>query len=98
MEADHLYTVAGTGTCGSSARGEAATSAEVDDPVALAVDGAGDLFIADHGDDDVLEVPVKAGKYYGTAIGPMTWMSSSGWAETGRTWRTGSTPRVRPPS
>ena len=69
MEADHLYTVAGTGTCGSSARGEPATSAEIDDPVAVAVDATGDLFIADRGDDDVLEVPVNAGKHYGTSIG-----------------------------
>jgi hypothetical protein len=69
MEADHLYTVAGTGSCGSSGRGEGATSAEVDEPVAVAVDGAGDLFVADRGDDDVLEVPVSAGIYYGTSIG-----------------------------
>jgi trimeric autotransporter adhesin len=69
MEADHLYTVAGTGACGSSARGGAAPSAEVDDPVAVAVDATGDLFIADRGDDDVLEVPVATGKYYGTSIG-----------------------------
>ena len=69
MEADHLYTVAGTGICGSSSRGDRATSAEVDEPVAVAVDGAGDLFVADRGDDDVLAVPVSAGTYYGTSIG-----------------------------
>jgi hypothetical protein len=69
MQAGHLYTVAGTGACGSSDRAGPAISAELDDPVAVAVDGAGDVFVADRGDDDVLEVPSSAGTYFGTSIG-----------------------------
>jgi NHL repeat len=69
MEAAHLYTVAGTGVCGSSGRGEPALSAQLDVPVAAVVDGHGDLFIADEGDDEVLEVPVTSGMHYGESIG-----------------------------
>jgi hypothetical protein len=69
MEATHLYTVAGTGVCGSSGRGEPALSAQLDAPVAVAVDGVGDLFIADAGDDEVLETPVTSGLHYGESIG-----------------------------
>jgi trimeric autotransporter adhesin len=69
MEAAHLYTVAGTGVCGSSGRGEPALSAQLDAPAAVAVDGVGDLFIADEGDDEVLETPVTSGVHYGESIG-----------------------------
>jgi hypothetical protein len=69
MEAAHLYTVAGTGVCGSSGRGDPALSAQLDDPVAVAVDDLGELFIADGGDDEVLEVPVTSGMHYGQSIG-----------------------------
>ncbi len=40
--------VAGNGTCGYSGDGGLATSAELQGPGALALDGAGDLFIADY--------------------------------------------------
>jgi hypothetical protein len=69
MEAAHLYTVAGTGVCGSSDRGEPALSAQLDGPVAVAADGLDDLFIADEGDDEVLEVPGMSGMHYGESIG-----------------------------
>lgn len=85
MEADHLYTVAGTGTCGSSARGGAATSAGVDDPVAVAVDGTGDLFIADRGDDDYSRFRSQLASTTAPPSVPTIWMSSSGWAGTGPT-------------
>jgi sugar lactone lactonase YvrE len=48
--------IAGTGTCGYSGDGGAATSAELRLPGALAVDATGDLFIADRGNDVVREV------------------------------------------
>lgn len=44
-----ITTVAGTGTTGFSGDGSAATSAQLYQPVAVAVDGAGSLFIADLG-------------------------------------------------
>jgi hypothetical protein len=42
-----ITTVAGTGTAGYNGEGIPATSAELDSPVAVAVDAKGDLFIAD---------------------------------------------------
>ena len=44
-----ITTVAGTGTCGFSGDGGPATAARLDRPVGVAVDGAGNLFIADSG-------------------------------------------------
>ena len=42
-----ITTVAGTDTCGFSGDGGAATEARLSSPVGVAVDGAGNLFIAD---------------------------------------------------
>jgi hypothetical protein len=69
MSAGHLYTVAGTGVCGSASRGGPGPQAQVWEPVAVAVDQGGDLFIADTGDQSVLELAAQAGTYYGTPIG-----------------------------
>jgi DNA-binding beta-propeller fold protein YncE len=69
MVKGHLYDVAGDGTCGSAGRGGPGPLAQVWDPVALAVDHAGDVFIADNGDQSVLELAAHAGNFYGTAIG-----------------------------
>ena len=54
-----IITVAGNGTAGYSGDGGPATAAELDDPYGVAVDSAGDLFIADDGNNVVREV-VKA--------------------------------------
>ena len=51
----NIYTVAGTGTAGYNGDNQAATTAELNYPDWVAVDGAGDLFIAD-GNDLVREV------------------------------------------
>jgi len=69
MTAGHLATVAGTGVCGSAGRGGPAAAAQLYDPVAVAVDGAGDLVVADSGDQSVLLAPVRGGTYYGGSIG-----------------------------
>jgi sugar lactone lactonase YvrE len=69
MTAGHLYDIAGTGVCGSSGRGGPALHAQVWDPVALAVDRSGNVFIADNGDQSVLELAAKSGDYYGTDVG-----------------------------
>ena len=50
-----ITTVAGTGTAGYSGDHGAATSAELNAPAAIAVDGAGDLYIADT-DNNVLRM------------------------------------------
>jgi hypothetical protein len=47
MTAGDIYTVAGTGTQGYSGDGGPATSAELDTPYGVAVDGSGNLVIAD---------------------------------------------------
>ena len=48
-----IITVAGNGTDGYSGDNGPATAAELDDPVGVAVDAAGDLFIADTGNNVV---------------------------------------------
>jgi hypothetical protein len=54
-----IITVAGNGTAGYSGDSGPATAAELDVPLGLAVDSAGDLFIADTGNNVIREV-VKA--------------------------------------
>jgi hypothetical protein len=49
MTAGHIYTAAGTGTAGFSGDGGPPTSAELGEPHGVAVDGAGNLIIADSG-------------------------------------------------
>ena len=51
-----ITTVAGTGAAGYSGDGGLATTAMLDGPSAVAVDAAGDLFIADAGNNRVREV------------------------------------------
>ena len=56
-----ITTVAGTGTFGYNGDGEAATSAELSDPEGVAVDGAGNLYIADHAGNRVQKVSASSG-------------------------------------
>jgi streptogramin lyase len=51
-----ITTVAGNGTAGEQGNGELATAAELNQPVGLAFDSMGDLFIAEYGNDVVREV------------------------------------------
>jgi DNA-binding beta-propeller fold protein YncE len=51
-----MTTIAGNGTMGSSGDGGAATAAQLDEPAALALDSAGDIFIADDGGNRIREV------------------------------------------
>ena len=51
-----ITTVAGTGTAGFSGDGGAAASAEINGPFGVAVDGAGNLYIADTGNEVVRKV------------------------------------------
>jgi hypothetical protein len=68
MQAQHLYTVAGTGVCGSAQRSGSAAAAQLWNPIAVTTDHQGDLFIADSGDQSILELPVSSGSDYGTSI------------------------------
>lgn len=65
---DHIYTVAGSGVCGSAGQGGPIGGAQLYDPVAVAVDFAGDLLVADRGDQSVLLATASGGTYYGTAV------------------------------
>ncbi len=69
MTADHIYTVAGTGVCGTTGQGGPLSTAQLWNPVAVTIDGAGDLLVADSGDQSVLLAPARNGTYYGTTIG-----------------------------
>jgi hypothetical protein len=69
MSAGHLYTVAGTGVCGSAGQGGPVATAQLWNPVAVAVDSAGDLLVADDGDQSVLLAAARAGSYYGSTVG-----------------------------
>ena len=68
MTAGDIYTVAGNGTAGFSGEGGPATSAELDDPWAAAVDGAGNLVISDQANYRIRVVAAKAGTFYGKAM------------------------------
>ncbi|MBI4575343.1 MAG: hypothetical protein HY722_03665 [Planctomycetes bacterium] len=56
-----ISTVAGDGTAGFLGDGGAATSARLDDPVAVAVDAAGNLYIADRDNHRIRRVLASAG-------------------------------------
>ena len=58
----NIITFAGNGTVGFSGDGGLATAAEIAGPIALAVDSAGDLFIADNGNARIREVVKSTGE------------------------------------
>ena len=68
MTAGDIYTVAGTGTAGYSGDGGPATSAELQDPLGIAVDRSGNLLISDTGNQRVRLVAATSGTYYGEAV------------------------------
>jgi hypothetical protein len=63
-----IYTVAGTGICGSEGDGGAASDAELWDPGALAVDTGGDVLVADQGNRTIRVLTSHAGAFYGVAL------------------------------
>ncbi len=69
VTAGHVSTIAGTGVCGSAGQGAGVAGAQLWDPVAVAVDAAGDLVVADRGDQSVLVASPHGGSFYGTPIG-----------------------------
>ncbi len=68
MTADHIYNVAGDGAFGYSGDGGPATSAALDGPEGVTVDGSGNLVIADTGNDRVRVVAASTGTFYGRAM------------------------------
>jgi secreted PhoX family phosphatase len=68
MTAGDIYTVAGDGTPGFSGDGGPATKAALDGPADVTVDHAGNLVIADSGNQRVRVVAVNTGTFYGQAM------------------------------
>jgi hypothetical protein len=68
MTAGDIYTVAGTGGPGFSGDGGPATSATLFDPSGVAVDGSGNLVIADFLNFRVRVVAETTGTFYGVAM------------------------------
>jgi NHL repeat-containing protein len=69
MRAGDIYTVAGTGIAGFSGNGAPATSAQLNEPQGVTVDGSGNLVVADSMNDRVRVVAAGTGRFYGK---PMT--------------------------
>ncbi len=65
-----ITTMAGTGVAGFTGDGGPATAAQLNGPMGLAVDGAGNLFIADTWNDRIREVTAAAG-VIGTVAGAL---------------------------
>ena len=68
MTAGDIYTVAGVGAAAYSGDGGPAASAELNTPAAAAVDAAGNLVIADTGNNRIRVVAVSTGTFYGQAM------------------------------
>jgi len=68
--AGRLSRVAGTGVCGTAGQGGPLGSAQLWNPVAVTLDPAGDLLVADSGDQSVLAAPAAGPtSLYGTVVG-----------------------------
>jgi trimeric autotransporter adhesin len=68
MTAGDIYTIAGGGSPPGNGNGIAPTSATLYYPAAVAVDGAGDIYIANTDDNDVRFIPTVTGTYYGQSM------------------------------
>jgi hypothetical protein len=68
MIAGDIYTVAGNGNARFSGDGGPATKAGLFDPQVATVDGAGNLLIADRGNNRIRVVAVRTGTFYGRAM------------------------------
>jgi hypothetical protein len=69
MTAEHIYTIAGNGTQGFAGDGGPATSAALDLPYTVAVDGTGNLVISDRNNHRIRVLAAASGTFYGK---PMT--------------------------
>jgi hypothetical protein len=62
-----IATVAGNGVSGYNGDGASATSAELSNPISLAVDSAGNIFISDNGNNRIREVVAASGNIFTVA-------------------------------
>jgi trimeric autotransporter adhesin len=70
MTAGDIYTIAGDGTAGFGGDGARATSAELKNPLAVAIDGSGNVAIADEANFRVRVVAESPGTFYGQSMTP----------------------------
>ena len=94
MTTGDVYTVAGSssGTSGDSGDGGSATSALLDNPVGIAVDSSGDLFIADTNNNRIQEVAASAGSQWGhisMTVGDIYTIAGSATGSSGTTGDSG---------
>jgi hypothetical protein len=68
MTAGDIYTIAGTGDFGFSGDGGPATAAQLNTAVGVAVDGAGNVLIADTRNNRIRVVAASTGTYYGRSM------------------------------
>ena len=69
MTANDIYSVLGTtGTSGCSGNAHVASTAVINTPTGIAVDGSGNLYVADEANNRVLELPKATGTYWGISI------------------------------
>jgi trimeric autotransporter adhesin len=63
-----IDTVAGSGICGLDGDGGPARSVQLWDPGALAVDGSGDVLVADQGARTIRELAARSGTFFGVPL------------------------------
>ncbi len=63
-----IYTVAGSGICGSGGNGGPALAAQLWDPGALAVNADGDVLVADQGNRTIRVLTSRPGTFYGVSL------------------------------
>jgi RHS repeat-associated protein len=70
MTAGHIYTIAGStaGTPGTSGDGGPATAASLNGPEGIAVDPAGNIYIADYLNNRVQEIAAATGQQWGASM------------------------------
>jgi sugar lactone lactonase YvrE len=68
MTAGDIYTIVGDGTIGFSGDGGPALDAELGEPAGVAVDGAGNVLIADYGNNRIRVVAAATGTFYGQSM------------------------------
>lgn len=66
MVANWMYVIAGTGASGTGTSGSLATSCALNNPTGVCVDSAGNVFIADNGNNRIMFIPKTSGTYFGS--------------------------------
>ena len=100
MTAGDIYTVAGDGHAGSPATAARPPAPSSHGPDGVAVDGAGNLVIADTGNSRVRVVAASTGTFYGQAMtaGDIYTVAGDGTARVLRRRRPGHQRRARRPA